>query len=147
MTLAIPNWNGRVSPVLDVARRFLVIEIERNAEVDRHSTDIDAVLLTTRFRRILELGVEVLICGAVSRPLEGALLSAGVRVLPQTCGLVEDVLKAYLSGRLADEAFRMPGCRGRCRRRHGWSPLPVGEPRPTGRPTTSRRRGPAEALP
>jgi predicted Fe-Mo cluster-binding NifX family protein len=60
----------------------------------------------------------VLICGAISRPLEAMLLSAGVEVIPQTCGPVEEVLKAFMSGKLTEKAFLMPGCCGRRRRFH-----------------------------
>ena len=123
MKVAIPTWNGRVSPVLDVAKHLLVVDIEANAEVARSKADLDETYLVARFKRICELGVEILICGAVSRPLEAALLSAGVRVIPQTCGPVEDVLRAFLSGRLTDEAFLMPGCCGRHRRRRGRSAI------------------------
>ena len=105
--------------MLDVARRLLVVDVEGCSEVNRHEADIEGTLLTTRFRRIHELGVEILICGAISRPLEAMLVSAEVRVIPQICGPVEDVLRAFLSGRLTDEAFLMPGCCGRRRRRRG----------------------------
>jgi hypothetical protein len=58
--------------------------------------------------------VDVLICGAVSRPLELALTLEGIEVIPQTCGKVEQVARAYLAGRLSGDAFLMPGC---CTRR------------------------------
>jgi hypothetical protein len=58
------------------------------------------------------------ICGGISWPLEVMLLSARVEVIPQTCGSVEDVLKAFMSGRLTEQAFVMPGCCGRRRRFH-----------------------------
>jgi predicted Fe-Mo cluster-binding NifX family protein len=114
--VAIPAWNERVSPVLDVARQLLVVDVGTNAAVARRKAHLDETHLAARCKRICELGVEILICGAVSRPLEVALLSAGVRVIPRTCGPVEDVLRAFLSGRLTDEMFLMPGCCGRQRR-------------------------------
>jgi predicted Fe-Mo cluster-binding NifX family protein len=119
MKVGIPTWDGRVSPVLDVARHLLVVEVEGNAEVGRGEADLAEAQLGPRAQQIRGLGVEVLICGAVSWPLEAALTSAGVRVIPQTCGWVEDVLQAFLSGGLTDEAFLMPGCCGRRRRFRG----------------------------
>ena len=86
--------------MLDVERRVLVVNVEPSAEVNRFEADLDGIHPPARLRRICGSGAEVLICGAVSRPLETALLSAGMRVLPQTCGPVEDVLRAFLSGRL-----------------------------------------------
>ena len=121
--VAIPTWDARVSPVFDVAKRLLVVDVEGDVEVSREETAIDETQLIPRARRVAELGVDVLVCGAVSRPLEAMLVAAGVRVVPQTCGPVEDVLRAFVSGQLADNAFLMPGCCGRRRRfrgRHRW---------------------------
>ena len=50
-----------------------------------------------------------LLCGAVSRPLETALISTGVRVIGFTCGGLEDVLSAYIKGCLTDKCFQVPG--------------------------------------
>lgn len=119
MKVGIPTWDGRVSPVFDVAKHLLVVDVERNAEIGRSETDLEAPQLASRARRLTEVGVHVLICGAISWPLEAMLVSAGVQVIPQTCGPVEDVLRAFLSGQLMNEAFLMPGCCGRRRRFHG----------------------------
>jgi predicted Fe-Mo cluster-binding NifX family protein len=60
--------------------------------------------------------VDALICGAISWPLELALTSAGIEVIAQTCGDVDEVLEAFLAGQLEQEKFLMPGCCGRRRR-------------------------------
>lgn len=73
--------------------------------------------MTPRARRIVELGVDVLICGAISRPLEAMLLSAGVEVVAQTCGQAEEDFQAFLLGQLTERAFLLPGCCGRRRLR------------------------------
>jgi len=116
MRLALPVNEERISPVLDVATRFLVLEVARGNEVGRREARIDHRDLVARAKTIIELGPQVVICGAVSRPLETLLVSAGVRVIPNTCGGVEEVVVAFVSGRLTEQAFLMPGCRGRHRR-------------------------------
>jgi predicted Fe-Mo cluster-binding NifX family protein len=63
------------------------------------------------------LGVDVLICGAISAPLRAVLAAEGVRVIPNRCGFVEEVLRAFLSGELTEQAFLMPGCREQPRQR------------------------------
>ena len=103
--------------MFDAARRLLVVSVEGGAQVTRQEAQIEEMELTRRARRVATLGIDVLICGAISWPLEASLVSAGVRVIPQACGPVEDVLNAFVSGQLTDEAFLMPGCCGR-RRRH-----------------------------
>jgi predicted Fe-Mo cluster-binding NifX family protein len=120
MKVAIPIWHSRISPVFDVAKRLLVVDLEDGVETHRSEEVLGEV---NPGKRVANLGVDVLICEAVSYPLEAMLTSSGVQVIAQTCGEVEDVLGAFLSGRLTEEAFRMPGCRGQHRRgrrpRHG----------------------------
>ncbi|OPY86892.1 MAG: hypothetical protein A4E73_03817 [Syntrophaceae bacterium PtaU1.Bin231] len=112
MRIAIPHWQGRVSPVFDVAGTLCLIDIEEGRETGRRN-----IMLTSRdpFRRAVEvsaLRVDVLICGAVSHPFERALLAAGVRVLCCICGEIGSVIDAYLGGRLSSRRFLMPGCPG-----------------------------------
>ena len=119
MKVAIPTWTGRVSPVFDVAKRLLVVELKGDGPVNREEVAVEETQLLPRAKRVAQLGVDVLICGAISMPLEAMLTSAGVRVIPHICGPVEDVLLAFASGRLTDDAFLMPGCCGRRRRFRG----------------------------
>lgn len=117
MRVGVPVWRGRISPVFDVARRLIVAEIDGPGEVARQEMPLEETQLGVRVRRLVDGGVGILICGAISGPLEQMLVSAGVRVIPQTCGAVEDVLQAFLSGQLTEQAFLLPGCCRRHRRR------------------------------
>lgn len=116
MKVAIPHWQGRVSPVLDVAGRFLLVELDEGREISRLDGSLAASGPLERAREFQQSGAQVLICGAVSRPLELALDAAGIQVIPHTCGQVEEVLAAFISGQLNQGAFLMPGCCGRRRR-------------------------------
>ncbi len=118
MKIAIPRWQGRISPVLDVARRVLVVELEGATECGRTEEVLDETELAARAKRLGSLGVDVLICGAISQHLEALVRSEDIRIIPQTCGDVEEVLEAFKSGRLPQTAFLMPGC-GKGRRRYG----------------------------
>ena len=114
MKVALPKWGERVSPVFDVARCLLVVDVEDGAEIARQEHSVQEEGLVRRATRVSDLGVRVLICGAISMPLEQMLTSAGVQVIPHTCGLVEAVLQAFVSGTLAQQQrFLMPGCCGR----------------------------------
>jgi len=119
MRTAISTWRGRVSPVFDVAKHLIVAEFVEGREARREEVALEEASLAGRVRRLVDLGADVLICGAISRPLEATLAAAGVRVVPQTCGPVEEVLKAFASGRLTEKTFLMPGCCGRRRRLRG----------------------------
>jgi len=117
MRIAIPMHDGRISPVLDVAKRFVVVDMDRGSETGRSEARIDSTEMAARVRRIAGLGAQIVICGAVSWPLEAMLASAGVRLIPNTCGEVEEVVSAFAAGLLTDQAFLMPGCPGRRNRR------------------------------
>ena len=118
MKVAVPVWSDRVSPVFDVAKHLLVVDIEGDTEVGRVNAAIEETRSGPRAKRVAQLGVNVLICGAVSMPLEDMLVSAGVRVILHVCGPVEEVLQTFVSGRLSDQ-FLMPGCCGQRRRVRG----------------------------
>jgi len=115
MRVLIPISRGRISPLLDVARRFLLVNVQGGREIGRREVSIRETGFVPRSKRIAQLDTDVLICGAVSRPLEEALASEAVRVIPNTCGPVEEVLEAFRLGELTDRAFLMPGC---SRQRH-----------------------------
>lgn len=126
MTVAVPVWQGRISPVFDVATRLWLLQVERGQVVGRQELSLGAGPPHSLASQLAELGVAVLICGALSRPLEHQLTSARVRVLPRICGEAEEVLRAYLQGTLDDHRFCMPGCCGghrRRRHRRGRPPL------------------------
>ncbi len=119
MKVAIPHWQGRISPVFDVAGNVLLVEFADGAERSRSDTRLDSQDPHARAARLAELGADVLICGAISRPMEWAVSSVGIEVIPQMCGEVEGVLAAFLGGRLGQGPYLMPGCRGRRRRGRG----------------------------
>ena len=55
------------------------------------------------------LGVDVLLCGAISRPLERMIRESGVKVIPWLRGSIEDVIDAYLVDGLSNDCFILPG--------------------------------------
>ena len=123
MKLSVPVCDGRVSPVFDVATRLLVVGVEDSGVVSRQEVSIPEVDPVRRARHVAGLGVNVLICGGISRPLEMMLVSTGVKVIPETCGPVEEVVRSFVSGEFTDRSFLMPGCcrrkRYRAGQRHG----------------------------
>jgi len=98
---------------------MLVVDLREGREIARMEKVLDESEPELAARRVAELGTAVLICGAISRPLEEMLEAAGVEVVSQTCGPAEDVLDAFLAGRLTGDAFAMPGCSRRRQRRQG----------------------------
>lgn len=111
MRIAMPDWDGFISPVLDTATRFLVIDLERES-VARTETVVlvmgDAV---QRVLQMMALRIDMLICCSVSHALEAAIASHGVRVIRHICGPVDAVLESYMVGGMIPQCFIMPGCR------------------------------------
>jgi predicted Fe-Mo cluster-binding NifX family protein len=116
MKVAIPHWQGRISPVFDVARDVLLVDVGSGPEQTRSEVRLGGSSVIERTKQLVELNVDILICGAISKPLEAALAAAGVRVFSQTCGQVEQVLGAFITGKLYQDKFTMPGCCGLRRR-------------------------------
>lgn len=144
MRICIPRLEGRVSPVLDVAKTLLVIDSDSGAEIRRFEACSSEVEPLSKARRIIDLAPQLVICGAVSHELEAALRSAGIELSPNICGAVEEVIAAFFSGELVDARFLMPGCCGQRRRiRRGWGSRREG-PSPSSRGSGgsgARRRG------
>jgi len=111
MKIALPIRDARISPVFDVAKRLLVVDVEDDRQTGQDEHDLGQTDLPERARQIAGLGIDVLICGAISHPLEELLLSGGVRVVPFICGPVQKAIEAFLSNRLWSDSFLMPGCR------------------------------------
>ena len=111
MKIAIPVWEDKVSPVLDTASRLLIVEVLDQKEASRLEKSLDAHDLTLRCLRIKDLGIDVLICGAISRQFSNMLTASGMDIIPWISGNPEDVLRAYLQGTLLHPRFFMPGCR------------------------------------
>ena len=109
MKIGIPIWEDKISPVLDTASRLLVIETDGKKESSRFETYLDIQDLSHRCFRIQGIGVDILICGAVSRQLLEKLRALGIQIRPGISGHPEDVLQAYLQGNIDDARFIMPG--------------------------------------
>ena len=116
-TLLLTTWNGRLSPVLDVARQAELVKADAGRIVSRATVTLPGSDLDDQASALLALQPQVLVCGAVSRPLAGQLTAAGIQLIPFRAGGIEQVIESWLQGRLTDEALLMPGC---CGRRLGW---------------------------
>ncbi len=119
MRLALATWNGRISPVFDVARQVLVLDVEDGRVTGRHEETLPGTEPQAQVVRLTVLAPQTLICGALSQSMAALLAATNIRVVPFTAGTVEEVLAAWLAGSLPDPALSMPGCCGRMQRCHG----------------------------
>lgn len=113
MKVALTVCENRISPVFDCAQLLLIVDVVGNSATDRHLESFCYESPFSRATRLSELGVKVLICGAVSDSFATMIETYDIRIIPFVAGPVEEVLDAYLMGRLFDSKFRMPGCGNR----------------------------------
>jgi predicted Fe-Mo cluster-binding NifX family protein len=128
MKVALPVWQGRVSSVLDFAHKLLVVEFDKGREKSRQEVILVEQSVPNRAATLKQLGVGVLICGAISRPLAEMINGSGIQVLPFVSGPTEQIISAYKTGLLGSPQYILPGfwhgarrgfrtCRGRKRGR------------------------------
>jgi predicted Fe-Mo cluster-binding NifX family protein len=108
MKVAIPVWNDCVSSAFDFAHRLLVVDIQSGSETKRSEISLGKEPNPRKVSRLKSLGVDVLICGAISRSLASQIAASGIEVLPYVLGSVDEILKAYLIGQLGQARFTMP---------------------------------------
>ena len=119
MKVVLAIDRDRISPVLDAARCFLLVLASSDGALVSKEVLIHDADPVTKAKRIVGLDGRVLICGAISWPLEAMLTSAGMRVIPNTCGPLDEVIASFFAGELTEQAFLMPGCpRRQHRHRH-----------------------------
>lgn len=119
LRVAVPVFNGRVSPLLDVAASFLYADIDRGEIVEKSFIKISENASLLRIGFLKDHGVQLVICSAVSRECACAVARMGITVLPGIIGEADDVLEAFARNSLTSERFAMPGCCGRGRNRRG----------------------------
>jgi predicted Fe-Mo cluster-binding NifX family protein len=117
MKIAFAYWENRIAPVFDTARYVLVLELVDNRTISNRQ---EFLLEEQPLHKILQLqnmGVEVLVCGAVSRPVCEMIIDQGIKVFSFVAGELQMIVQAWLQGEIEHEKFAMPGCRGRRRMR------------------------------
>ena len=111
MKVALTVWEKRISPVFDCAQRLLIVDVVGHRETDRHFEPFQDETPFSRAEKLSHLGVQVLICGAVSDHFASIIESYGIRIISFITGAVDEVLDSYLMDGVCDSKFRMPGCR------------------------------------
>jgi predicted Fe-Mo cluster-binding NifX family protein len=109
MKVAVTVWEDTVSTVCDFSSRLLVFDVMGNEVKNRSLISFQTGIMPERMNQFEALGIEVLLCGAISRPLERMIRASGVKVIPCLRGSIEEVLRAYLEGGLSDARFTLPG--------------------------------------
>jgi predicted Fe-Mo cluster-binding NifX family protein len=143
--IAIPEWDGRVSPVFDAAEHIRVMDFEQRREVARYCVDLARYNPDLRAAQLAHLGVNVLVCGAISHSLHRGMNAFGIRVIDGLCGETDAVIKALLTNGQIPAPLRLPGsatgARRSCPRLSGAATREPSRPRSPARGPQRSRKG------
>jgi len=115
MKTALITWNDRIAPVFDTALEAVVIETEQHEITGRETIRLPDGNPLDKIISLVNVGVSVVICGAISNPFRYQAMAYGVAVYTFIAGDVDAVIEAWLGNKLDRNAFALPGC-GRRRR-------------------------------
>jgi len=113
MRVAIPIWGDKISPVFDTATRLLVVDIDGSEKNKRVIESMEGDDIARRCAKIKALEVGTLICSAISNPFSRRISASDIRVIQGISGSAEEVLSAFINGKLYEDAFLMPGSKGK----------------------------------
>ncbi len=113
MKTAFSYWDGRIAPVFDTARKLHLVEVEAGRIVAETREALPEEFSVQKTLWLVGLGVDTLVCGAISRPLHAMVAAYGIQVVPFIAGDLREVVGSWLAGGLGGDMFSMPGCRGR----------------------------------
>jgi len=118
MKTAFTYWHkdNRIAPVFDISRQIRVVESDSGRIVGESEELLEDGLAVRKVINLAQLGVATLVCGAISRPLQEMVMSNGIQVIPFVAGDLDQVIQAWLDGKLDNDSFAMPGCCGHGRR-------------------------------
>jgi predicted Fe-Mo cluster-binding NifX family protein len=115
MITAFSTWNDRIAPVFDVAGRVSLVKAEEGKVVSWSTHEIPPGPGIEKAEWLTRMGVQNLVCGAISRDLEILIVSYGIRIIPFIAGETERIIQGWLAGASIQRTFSMPGCR------RGWN--------------------------
>ena len=119
MKVAIATFGDRVSPRFDCANTFLVVTLERDEIVHREELSAAEWALHDRINRLVDLGVDSVICGGIDRWSADSLLSVGIDLHGWISGSIEESLAAFRQGELQTAVGVGVVGETRCGRRQG----------------------------
>lgn len=119
MILAVAEWQGRISPVFDVAENLKLYIVDGNTCKEAGSLRLGSSEGEARVELMTQAGIEILICGAISGWLQRFADIQGIEVISFISGNVDSIVDSYIKGNWQSQLHRMPGCRSRGRGRCG----------------------------
>ena len=117
--IALPVFQERVSPLMDVSDRYIIYETENGEIKQRVIITISTESGPQRIEKLKDIGVNTIICGAVSGHVAHKVGEKGMRLVSMIYGPIDEVIERYLNNTLTTFIPGPAGCTGRKKRRRG----------------------------
>lgn len=115
MKAAFTVWEERIAPVFDVSRQIHLVETDKSNIVSQTRVPLSNAHPAVKAQQLAEMGVTLLVCGAISRTVEQIVAAYGIELICFVHGELSTVVDAWQHGTLGEKSFCMPG-RAACRR-------------------------------
>jgi predicted Fe-Mo cluster-binding NifX family protein len=112
MKTAFTVWKNRIAPLFDVSREIHVVEMKSGQIVAQSRVLLENAVPAFKARQLGEMGIDTLVCGAISRAMQDMVMAYGITLVAFISGDLNGVIDAWQSDKLCTEAFRMPGSCG-----------------------------------
>ncbi len=98
MRVAIPAFGDRVSPRFDCANTLLIVTLEHREIIQREELSVADWAPQNRIKRLVDLGVDSVICGGIDRWSANSLANVGISLHGWVSGSIEESLAALQHG-------------------------------------------------
>ena len=110
--IALPVFEERISPLLDVSEKFVIYEINDKKITQKAIVNINATSERVRIEKLRDIGVSLIISGAVSRYLSYIITECGLKHIAWASGPVDEVINLYLNNTLVTSRPASGSCGG-----------------------------------
>lgn len=100
--IALSVFKDRISSRLDAADKILLLTLENEKVKKREPVRIIPSSALDKIHQIIQLNLDVLICGGLTQLCDNKLKNSKINVIPWVKGYTEEVLKEFLEGRLSE---------------------------------------------
>ena len=111
--IAIPIFQSRVSPVFDTCTQIMLVDFDKDIEIERKEVYLDELSISERVALLQKLHVITVIRSGISDLLHNMLKNAKITLIDGVAGEVDQVVSAFMSNRLDEPRFHMPGYRAK----------------------------------
>ena len=115
MKIAIPLFEERISPHFDYAPALLLVLADRGEIMHSHELALEQNNAAERVAYLKTFGVDTLICGGISREMQGLITAQHITIIPWVTGEAQEALQLFLKGRLDPGTILSPGRKRRWR--------------------------------